>query len=54
MVTKLATLVDFGEKIIPIAVCVKVKLLVLLSVLSTQYRYEPLLDNFQSRNSGCQ
>ena len=54
-ITKLATLFDYREKIIPIAfwVTVKVKLLVFISALSAQYFMNHLLDNYQTLYKGC-
>ena len=48
MVTRLATLDDFIEKIIPIAICVKanVKILVFISAMYAQYFMNQLLDNY--------
>ena len=48
MVTILATLDDFVEKIIPIALCVKanVKILVFISAMYAQYLMNQLLDNY--------
>ena len=56
MVTKLATLIGFREKIIPIDLLghkVKVRVLVFISALSTQYYMNHLLDNDQTWYNGC-